>query len=288
MPDTVFEWSAEMESVFNALVVRAVASDPRTDFGENVLLGMPFAVVRDDIIKKGRADFRGGYAHPTYGTLSPDEKTLLYCFTNFKKHFFACLATFSHFRASAEECLATSNPVVIDVGCGPGTACFALCDVWPGRNFAYIGVDSAQPMRDKATALWNAAQEKGLIGNSASCSLLESWDQINLNVTRRPTAIVVIFSYFCASHFLSPRELRSLAEWITKVARWSGDGTVNLAYLNSVYEIANQNYKMLKEFLGLNSDLPLLEMRISYRKKRGDPNPSNEVFLNEWLKWKGI
>src|SRR2546423_560635 len=142
-----FEWSKVMDSIFTRLITMPILNDPRTDWTEDLSLGYPFDVIRNRVLNKGLADFRCGYSDSRYGTLTPDEKALLFCFINLKKHFFACYATYEDYRATLEPFLSTgANRVVMDIGCGPGTACLALADFLPGRAFAYFGVDLALPM----------------------------------------------------------------------------------------------------------------------------------------------
>jgi hypothetical protein len=78
-------WSDKMERLFSDQVIAPVRDHPNTDFTENIHLGFPFDLIRGEVIEKGLADFGTGYSHPLYGTLSADEKVLLYSFINFKK-----------------------------------------------------------------------------------------------------------------------------------------------------------------------------------------------------------
>src|SRR4051812_12646105 len=102
-----FEWSKAMDELFSRLIVFPVRDDARTDWSENLHLGDPFDVIRDQVIKKGLADFRLGHQDSRYGLLTPDDKALLFCFVNLKKHFFACAATLEDHRATLEPILTT-------------------------------------------------------------------------------------------------------------------------------------------------------------------------------------
>jgi hypothetical protein len=152
------------------------------------------------VLAKGLADFSQGHDHPKYGRLSAEEKVLLYCFVNLKKHFFAALATFEAHRATLEELfMPDSRLVVVDIGCGPGTACLALADLLPGRDFDYLGIDSATPMRSKALALWQAARAKGLIGNGSIPAFLRSWEDAAITQVAPANSVLVMLSYCCAT-----------------------------------------------------------------------------------------
>src|SRR5579884_4493220 len=159
-----FEWSAEMDSLFYNSVVKDVLDDPRTADSENLKLGYPFEKIRKEVLAKGLADFTRGHNDPKYGHLTAQDKVLLYCFVNFRKHFFAARATLEAHRTLLEDLFASENRLLLlDVGCGPGTACLALADLYSGSDFDYVGIDSAEPMRAKAAALWEEARIRGLI-----------------------------------------------------------------------------------------------------------------------------
>jgi SAM-dependent methyltransferase len=149
-----------MEDLHFEHVVRKVWKDRRTDLDANVRLGYPFAVVRDEVIKKGRADFRIGHHHHKYGDLTADEKTLLYCFVNMKLHFFEALATFRAYKARLKSLFDSKLPTrMVDLGCGPGTAGLALAECLKQPNIRYIGLDVANSMLRKASAMLQAAIE---------------------------------------------------------------------------------------------------------------------------------
>lgn len=78
---TALRWSSAMDHLHLEQVVQPVLNDKRTDWEENISLGYPFQVIRDDVIKMGRADFTTGHEHSKYGDLSADDKVLLCCFT---------------------------------------------------------------------------------------------------------------------------------------------------------------------------------------------------------------
>src|ERR1700694_1612638 len=70
------QWSQAMEDLHYEHVLRKVVRDNRTDLSGNVRLGFPFDVIRDEVIRKGRADFRVGHQHNKHGELTSDEKGL--------------------------------------------------------------------------------------------------------------------------------------------------------------------------------------------------------------------
>ena len=284
-----FEWSTEMDNLFWTTVTKVVLDDPRTDWSENLSLGFPFDVIREQVIGKGLADFSTAHLDDRFGALTAAEKVLLNCFVNLKKHFFACYATFEQYRRDIERVFgATALPTVFDVGCGPGTACLALCDLLPGRAFEYVGIDSADAMRRKGHELWAAARDRGLLSPNAVARFFESWEAFPAESLRQDATIVALFSYFFASQSLTFHALRSLAAWCQSLRTRTAQPIVMVVYLNSTIPLANRNYEVFKGLLGIDpeSSTPA-RSTIEYRKKRGGPVTGKEEFLHELIFLKG-
>jgi len=280
------EWSPAMENLFWTSVGKVILDDPRTDWSESLSLGYPFDVIREQVLQKGLADFSQGHDDPRYGRLTPDEKALLYCFVNFKKHFFAALATFQEHRAPVEDLFGSGEkPLLLDIGCGPATACLALADLLPGRNFEYLGIDSAAPMRTKAKSLWEAAVAKGLIGRDPTETFRESWTDLAPEQIAPARSVLVVFSYCCASHTLTLKVLQSLAHTILKIVSTRTGKPLVLAYMNSTNPLANINYEVFKDALGLDvrASAPA-PVTIEYRKKRGGTALGRDEFVREVLR----
>src|SRR5438874_34344 len=83
------QWSSAIEDLYREHVSQKVQNDRRTDWDgdRNISLGFPFRIICDDVLEKGRADFTKGYEDDEYGTLTEDDKVLLYCFVFMKRHF---------------------------------------------------------------------------------------------------------------------------------------------------------------------------------------------------------
>jgi hypothetical protein len=148
-PVAPMEYSKPLDSLFFEHIVRPVWKDPRTDWenNKNVSLGYPFSVIRDEVIRKGRADFSVGHEHDEYGELTADDKVLLYCFVNMKLHLFETIATFRAYKSSIKSMFDSGvRTHLIDLGCGPGTAGLALAEVLRAPTVHYIGLDCASPM----------------------------------------------------------------------------------------------------------------------------------------------
>src|SRR5882724_6298588 len=123
MAEAPMKWSKSMEDIYLEQVLRKVQYDKRTDWddGKNVSLGYPFNVIREEVLEKGRANFAEGHEDDEYGTLTAEDKVLLYCFVCMQRHFFEALATFRAYKASLKALFDSDIATVMaDLGCGPG------------------------------------------------------------------------------------------------------------------------------------------------------------------------
>jgi SAM-dependent methyltransferase len=284
-----FEWSSEMDNIIWNNVGKLVLDDPRTDWSENLSLGYPFEVIREQVLAKGLADFGRGHSHPEYGELTADDKALLFCFVNLKKHFFACLATYEAHRGLIEELFAPGGrAIVTDIGCGPGTACLALAELLPGKRFDYLGIDSAPAMRSKARVLWEAALTQRLIAKESTADLKASWSDVAGDAIEPATSVMAIFSYFFASQSLTLGAIRSLAGFIRSRMENPAVKLLITVYLNSTNPLANRNYEVFKQLLGLDPEMTsLTQLTIAFRKKKGGAVAGMEEFIQEVLRLKG-
>jgi hypothetical protein len=283
-----YEWSNDMDRIFGDLVVRIVQDDPRTDWGENLSLGYPFDVIREEVLAKGLADFTIGHAHVQHGNLSAAEKCLLYAFVNMKKHFFACTATLEAFQPAVEALFAQEQRVVVvDVGCGPATACIALADLLPGRTFDYIGIEASLPMQATAQRFWEAARAVRLLGPNSTAGFFASWNDVDATQIDPPAPVLVVFSYFFASKSLDLPAIESLARFVQSLIASRTEQDLLMLYLNSTVVLANRNYELFKWQLGARpARAPSTEVTIEYRKRRGAAVAGQETFVREVLTWK--
>jgi hypothetical protein len=188
-----------MEELHFEHVVRKVWKDSRTDWDQNVSLGYPFDVIRDEVINKGRADFRVGHEHEKNGDLTADDKVLLYCFVNMKLHFFEALSAFQAYKASLKSLFDAGYPTrMVDLGCGPGTAGLALAECLRQPNVRYIGLDIARAMLRKASAMLQAAIDGFLLGRKSTLSMTSSWSNLCKFPAAydRPTNVLINSTYF--------------------------------------------------------------------------------------------
>ena len=198
-----YEWSTQMEAIIYEQVNRLVWDDPRTDMNDGISLGYPFEKIRNDVLKKGLTDFSKGFRDEKFGDLTPDDVVLLFCYVMMKRHFFACMATFESHATKINRHLGRKMPtVVVDFGCGPGTAGFAFADLFPGQIFDYIGVETAPPMRRKAIALWNSGRKSGLIGEGYRCEFVTTWSELPSEILMSESGLLLVFSLFFRKPFV--------------------------------------------------------------------------------------
>jgi len=281
-----FEWSAEMDFLYWNSVVRDVLDDPRTIDSENLKLGYPFETIREEVLAKGLTDFSQGHYDLEYGHLTPEDKVLLYCFVNLRLHFFAALATFEAHRALLEDLFASAGRLLLlDVGCGPGTASLALADLLPGRSFDYLGIDLAPPMHLKALAMWEAARATGLIGKDSTATFRTTWAEVAVDQVPAASSVLVVVSYCCASHTLTWKSLQSLAHTVRGLRESRTGKPLVLAYMNSTSPLAHRNYEVFKHALGLDpaADSPT-RLTIEYRNRRGKAVTVSQEFVHEVLR----
>src|SRR5207248_2586632 len=117
------------QSIICQYVNPVIRDHGRSDPENNLWMGFSMEEISNRILSKGMADFSVGYPHPS-GNLSPEDLVNLYCFTNMKRHFFECYATFDEHRGVIADLYKPHGRVlVVDFGCGPATAGLALADL---------------------------------------------------------------------------------------------------------------------------------------------------------------
>ena len=230
MPSNIIRLPEWLQELRRAEVTDRVARDPRSQHQKP--LGLPFDDIQR-VIGGGQADFDA-----SFDRFSPDDLVLLYAYANQLGHLEELIAAFAQYFGNSGP----SNPVVVDIGCGPFTGGLALAATL-GKNtpFDYIGIDRAESMRRFGERL-------------------ASSDFMPVNVTRQWASdtdcvkwpargwreIIVIMSYLFASPTLKIGKLfRSLNELLDRL----GHGAVTLLYTNSANEQENRLYPTFRSKL---------------------------------------
>jgi len=277
-----------MEDLHYEQVVRKVVRDNRTDLSGNVRLGFPFDVIRDEVIRKGRADFRVGYQHEKHGELTADEKVLLYCFVNMKLHFFEALSTFRAYMAKLKSLFDSELLTrMVDLGCGPGTAGLALAESLKQPNVRYIGLDIAKAMHRMATSLLQAAIDGSILGKKSTLYMTSSWSNLRKFPAKytAPTNVFFNATYLFASDSLD-------VEDVCKAVMAYKDSThvkrLLFVYSNTHNEISGEKFQTFKRNLrGEFASPGQIKASITYRKKRSSDLTDSATFVRQLLDFKG-
>ena len=235
----------------------------------NDILGYYFNYVTDRILLYGRADFSTNYIDEDGGssfkyhrlvlgdygpTLTPEDKVLLYCYIYLKTHFEEVLFILKKHQTGIEQLFYSDcKTLIIDFGCGPGTVCFAIADLFKGKTFDYIGIDIAPEMQQKANELFIAAQAEQLINKDCTTKFIPSWEDFSESAIAPKTKILLSSSFFFASNFLTENDLKSLALFIKKLTESNKTTEIELLYTNSTYDYAGKNYEKFVEFMNIKS-----------------------------------
>lgn len=257
------EW---IEQVRRAEIVNVVQNDPRSNASE--LFGVDRSRVFNEIIRGGQADFTSDWQDPRSGrALTPEERALLYGFFNLKGHLVELVEAMRQIFVGADSSTAPTvhDPIVIDVGCGPGTGCLAVANALHGP-FTYVGVDRAQAMLDLGERLTasNAARThlQGVERHWVSELSAVNWTRA---LGYRP--VLIICSYLLASPTINPQDLvDDLVTFLKRVSR----GPAYLIYTNAVGADANRHLPAFKAHLENNGFSALCDAQgaVSYGTKQ--------------------
>lgn len=276
--------SRGLTRIFRREVLDVVQNDPRTDFDNDLLYGYHRDAVPEQVLRRGLTDFSCGYVDARYGRLTPDEKVLLYCYFNQRKHIFACSDTYKAYSAALQEAfLHAKPPIIMDVGCGPATALLALSEVWPNRNLRYIGIDCAPRMLAMADRFWTACTDSMLLTDGSQKRLFESWSDIQPDLIKPDHPVIVAFSYLFANPSLHPDVLDSLACFIRKLADTRTHWPLHVLYVNSPHNFANDKYMYFKQLLKLGTHHPAPTLASIQYRTRSDKLIRTEKFVRELL-----
>lgn len=271
--------SNEISKVFRELIVSPVMSDEKTT--GNLRLGIPSYKIRPEVLNYGKTDFR-----VVYKGLTLDEKVLLYCFFNMRKHYFTSYAVFSKLYDSVQNSFHNKKPVFIDLGCGPLTSGLALADLYYEKtqnkiNFAYIGIDIAKSMLDKAEEF----SEIELFHEDCSFNFYENWNDIPNNLLRAlakgNNPIFINASYLFASTSLDVRSLVKFVQNKIKIFK-----NVHFIFQNPSRSDRNVKYEVFKQNLKFIQIDEKIE-QIFYKTNSYNRNePSKESVYYEILTFK--
>ena len=224
----------------------AYFNHPKIDDPGDNLWGYSRKQILDDVLVRGRGDFT-----KPYGKITDDDKVLLYCYFNLKKHFFTSYAVFQIVLKSLEKIFTSQEytPVFMDLGCGPMTSGLALADLihtntGHGIDFSYIGVDISDAMIKKAQSFCGL----DVFGPTATFTFVNNWNQIShtqLNeLAGKNNPIIFNASYLFASTSIDSKDL---ARYVSGVSQ--NFTNVFFIFQNPNRDDRNVRYEVFKKHI---------------------------------------
>lgn len=271
-----------MDTLFNEEVYNAIVTDQRTTNDGNMNpLGYPHGIIQPNVLQNGRGNFSKAYNHSKYGRLSPDDRTLLYCFMNFRGHFHTTKANFALRKHWLLTEFVEQNPIMIDISCGPATSALALAELYPGTRFTYIGVDSAHSMRTRGASLLTSAKSRGVVHESSIVSFESSWNSLGVTFPTN-SAVMFNFAFFFASKTLRHRDLNSLASKVERIGTRLPTRSLIISYTNSIQTVANENYERFLDILQVTPKFGRANRTVRFRNRRHHTGaPATQEFSRE-------
>lgn len=204
--------TALVEHTFQQRILQPILQDRRTN-GYQLPLGYTSEASRERILEYGRADFREP-CRQVIPEASPADRVLLYCYYNMRKHFFTTRYVLDKVIDSLQALLINSatEPVFIDLGCGPMTSGLAFGDLYHERfgkalTIRYAGIDIAPAMLTKAKEF----SASPLFAADSIMQYHQSWtealDPIVTQLVQVTNPIIINASYLFASSSLNVEDL---------------------------------------------------------------------------------
>lgn len=144
---------------------------------------------------------------------------------------------------------ASAGPkLMIDLGCGPGTAGLALGDCLESPRLSYLGIDRARPMLLRAKSMLQAAIESSILGPKSQIDTTTSWPKLleRAPSLTKPANVLVNATYLFASSSLNVDDVCNVVKALKK------NSTVKrllFTYSNSTIPIAGTKYDSFKRKL---------------------------------------
>lgn len=274
----IYEPSLFMYSFFQESIVTKIKQHPLTT--QNRLLGYSNDIIRSEIIKYGRANF-----NQPYQNLSLEDKTMLYCYFNMRKHYFTSRFVFDKIN-NFHQWFPQNNPTIfIDLGCGPLTSALGLADYYSIKTntplkFNYIGIDISTSMLAKA----NEFSQIDYFNPDSQFTFIQDWNDLPKllpSLVEIDTKIIFNASYLFASDSL---EVANLANVINKVTGLYPNNQILFIFQNPNNPNRNRKYTLFKSQLKQLFEKPSGVETVYYKNK---PNsfyePSSEIVYYELL-----
>lgn len=273
------------EEIFQKHITQPLRQDERTpNLGRP--LGLDFIYIVENVINHGTSNFCEAHEKA-----SIDDKVLLYCHCNMRKHFFTTRYVFDQFFDFIKNLIDSSQEklIFIDIGCGPLTSGLAIADLYLERakhevSMRYIGVDIAQAMLDKAGAF---SKSKALFGSS-EFSFHLTWQTAFEEAERLvniSTPIIINASYLFASSSLNVQEL---AAAVSQLRRNCVNAPIYFVFQNPNKVYRNVKYVEWKKHLPPFSVVRTKVATVEYFTSQTAQNAKPEAVYYEILSFQGF
>jgi hypothetical protein len=273
---STYQPSNYMEAFFELRLIQPIKNLPETKL-PNKILGFDKSYIRREVLEYGLTDF-----DLQYNDITSECKVLLYNYFNLRKHYF----TFYHIISSLDNLstyYSSFDPIIIDLGCGPGTAGLAFVESYFQSGikpkFKYIGVDISKSMLNTANENikylnLNKCDIEPFFSKSIDLDLIKS--QIN------PTSMLIFTaSYLFASGSLDESKL---ALSINELLNTYKEIPVVFIFQNTQSVDKNIKYhNFKKKLIGLNVKISKSELIYYKTKRKMTFEPSSETCYYEIL-----
>lgn len=249
--------NSKFEDFFEEVVGRKISKNK----SDNKIFGYTNDEIRANILEYGSANF-----DLPYKAISSENKTLLYCYFNMRKHIFTLYHIFHSLKESKygvyfSEILFQKRRLCInDIGCGPITGAIAytlFCQQTENKipEISYIGIDKSKSMLEQAKLFLQA--NISFFNPQSEFQFTTDWEHIarkgfnfrEFYMGEMPKqtffAHLYIFSYLFAN--LNEKETISLAKNIDEYFTGWSDREIVVVFQNSTDISKNKMYEIFKE-----------------------------------------
>lgn len=272
---SVYQPSDMMDAFFEKNIIQPLRIQPLTNF-PNTIIGYEKNEIRRDILEYGLTDF-----DKSFQGVNSSQKVLLYNYFNLRKHFFTLYHIFK--KIQFQQIVLDKNLVVIDLGCGPGTASLVIADFIKSTNKAtscnYIGIDISNAMIESASKHIENIKSLGI---NFEYTFEKELNNNSIDYLVNNSSIMIfVASYLFASNSLD--EIK-LGEVVNDIINRFKNTPVMFIYQNPDEEQKNKKYFNFKRTLkDLNSVMSQNESIFYKTKRKSTFEPSSEFFYFEIL-----
>lgn len=238
-------YSDSLKKLFEDLVKSPFDNHPQTGAWQDEVQRRDSDYHRAEILGQGRTNFG-----VPFNGLSPDDKVLIYCNYYLPMHLISSYHIFRVHSTFFTNLFASvdNNVVFIDFGCGPLTSGIAFWAFARGSKIFYLGIDSAQPMREMAERVNQYGPFQYLDPFFRQFELIGSHTKLATFLDdkfARDDKILIIFN-FC--YFLASRtiDVKNLSDVMVRIVGERSNQNMCMVYQNPDLPQLHENWDILK------------------------------------------